>query len=60
MRQCSYPTERGRERLLDYVSRSDDRTIVAVFTILEPVSVDASNWEEILIGSGYYTADQVK
>lgn len=28
--------------------------------LLEPVSVDASNWEEILLGSGYYTADQVK
>lgn len=28
--------------------------------LLEPVSVDASNWEEILVGSGYYTADQVK
>ena len=28
--------------------------------LLEPVAVDASNWEEILIGSGYYTEDQVK
>ncbi len=28
--------------------------------LLEPVSVDASNWEEILIGSGYYTKDQVQ
>jgi putative multiple sugar transport system substrate-binding protein len=28
--------------------------------LLEPVSVDASNWEEILIGSGYYTEDQIK
>ncbi|MEM5584575.1 multiple monosaccharide ABC transporter substrate-binding protein [Roseibium sp. AS2] len=28
--------------------------------LLEPVAVDAGNWEEILIGSGYYTADQVK
>ncbi|WP_029062074.1 multiple monosaccharide ABC transporter substrate-binding protein [Labrenzia sp. DG1229] len=28
--------------------------------LLEPVAVDASNWEDILIGSGYYTADQVK
>ncbi|MDD7969647.1 multiple monosaccharide ABC transporter substrate-binding protein [Roseinatronobacter alkalisoli] len=27
--------------------------------LLEPVSVDASNWEEVLIGSGYYTADQI-
>ncbi|CUH81095.1 multiple monosaccharide ABC transporter substrate-binding protein [Tropicibacter naphthalenivorans] len=28
--------------------------------LLEPVPVDASNWEEILIGSGYYTEDQIK
>ncbi|MCA0870674.1 sugar-binding protein [Seohaeicola saemankumensis] len=26
--------------------------------LLEPVSVDATNWEEILLGSGYYTKDQ--
>nr|WP_319383587.1 multiple monosaccharide ABC transporter substrate-binding protein [uncultured Roseibium sp.] len=28
--------------------------------LLEPVAVDASNWEDVLVGSGYYTADQVK
>ncbi|MBD1545540.1 multiple monosaccharide ABC transporter substrate-binding protein [Roseibium aggregatum] len=28
--------------------------------LLEPVSVDASNWEKVLIGSGYYTMDQIK
>lgn len=28
--------------------------------LLEPVSVDLSNYESILIGSGYYTADQLK
>ena len=28
--------------------------------LLEPVAVDASNWEEILIGAGYYTMDQIK
>ncbi len=28
--------------------------------LLEPVSVDKSNWEEILIGSGYYTMDQIQ
>ncbi|PCJ07929.1 MAG: sugar ABC transporter substrate-binding protein [Rhodobacteraceae bacterium] len=28
--------------------------------LLEPVSVDISNWEEILLGSGYYTEDQIK
>nr|WP_067294151.1 multiple monosaccharide ABC transporter substrate-binding protein [Marinobacterium profundum] len=28
--------------------------------LLEPVPVDASNWEKILIGSGYYSMDQIK
>ncbi|MGB0658548.1 MAG: multiple monosaccharide ABC transporter substrate-binding protein [Mangrovicoccus sp.] len=28
--------------------------------LLEPVAVDLSNWEEVLIGSGYYSMDQVK
>jgi putative multiple sugar transport system substrate-binding protein len=28
--------------------------------LLEPVSVNTTNWEEILIGSGYYTKDQVQ
>ena len=28
--------------------------------LLEPVSVDGSNWEEALIGSGYYTMNQIK
>jgi len=27
---------------------------------LEPVSVNLTNYEEILVGSGYYTADQLK
>ena len=28
--------------------------------LLKPVSVDASNWKEILIGSGYYKESQIK
>ncbi len=28
--------------------------------LLEPVSVNLSNYEAILVGSGYYTADQLK
>jgi putative multiple sugar transport system substrate-binding protein len=28
--------------------------------LLEPVSVNISNYEEILVGSGYYTADQLQ
>ncbi|CTQ52827.1 Multiple sugar-binding periplasmic receptor ChvE precursor [Roseibium album] len=28
--------------------------------LLEPVAVDVSNWENVLIGSGYYKMDQIK
>jgi putative multiple sugar transport system substrate-binding protein len=28
--------------------------------LLKPVPVDVSNWEKVLIGSGYYTKDQIK
>lgn len=27
--------------------------------LLKPVAVDVTNWEEILVGSGYYTKDQI-
>jgi putative multiple sugar transport system substrate-binding protein len=27
--------------------------------LLKPVSVGRDNWKEILIGSGYYTEDQI-
>lgn len=28
--------------------------------LLVPIAVDISNWEEVVIGSGYYTMDQIK
>jgi len=28
--------------------------------LLKPVSVDASNWKQVLVGSGYYTEAQLK
>jgi putative multiple sugar transport system substrate-binding protein len=28
--------------------------------LLKPVSVDASNWKQVLVGSGYYTEAQIK
>jgi putative multiple sugar transport system substrate-binding protein len=28
--------------------------------LLKPVSVDAANWKEVLVGSGYYKEDQFK
>jgi putative multiple sugar transport system substrate-binding protein len=28
--------------------------------LLKPVSVDVSNWQQVLIGSGYYKESQIK
>ena len=37
-----------------------DNGVVVVPSFLEqPVSVDITNWEEVLVGSGYYTREQV-
>lgn len=41
-------------------STYDNGVKVVESYLLEPVSVDKSNWEAILIGSGYYTMDQIK
>jgi putative multiple sugar transport system substrate-binding protein len=38
----------------------DNGKMVVPSYLLEPVSVDASNYEEVLVGSGYYKADQLK
>ena len=32
----------------------------AVDYLLKPVSVDASNWNSVLVGSGYYKESQIK
>ncbi|WP_405365522.1 multiple monosaccharide ABC transporter substrate-binding protein [Roseobacter sp.] len=50
----------GGEPEINDTETYDNGVLVVPSYLLEPVSVDASNWEEILIGSGYYTADQVK
>lgn len=50
----------GKEPEINDTKTYDNGVKVVPSYLLEPVSVDASNWEEILIGSGYYTADQVK
>jgi len=28
--------------------------------LLQPVTVDKSNWQKVLLGSGYYTKDQIE
>ncbi len=50
----------GSEPEINDTETYDNGVLVVPSYLLEPVSVDATNWEEILIGSGYYTADQVK
>jgi putative multiple sugar transport system substrate-binding protein len=50
----------GGEPEINDTKTYDNGVLVVPSYLLEPVSVDASNWEEILIGSGYYTADQIK
>jgi putative multiple sugar transport system substrate-binding protein len=50
----------GGEPESNDTSTYDNGVKVVPSYLLEPVSVDKSNWEQILIGSGYYTKDQVQ
>lgn len=50
----------GTEPEINDTTTYDNGVKVVPSYLLEPVSVDASNWEDIVIGSGYYTMDQVK
>jgi putative multiple sugar transport system substrate-binding protein len=50
----------GGEPEINDTKTYDNGVKVIPSYLLEPVSVDASNWEEVLIGSGYYTKDQVQ
>jgi len=50
----------GGEPEINDTETYDNGVKVIPSYLLEPVSVDGSNWEEILIGSGYYTMDQIK
>jgi putative multiple sugar transport system substrate-binding protein len=38
----------------------DNGVKVVPSDLLKPVPVDATNWKEVLVGSGYYTEDQLK
>ncbi|WP_127104473.1 multiple monosaccharide ABC transporter substrate-binding protein [Pararhodobacter zhoushanensis] len=49
----------GTEPEINDTSTYDNGVLVVPSYLLSPVSVDASNWEEVLVGSGYYTADQL-
>lgn len=50
----------GSEPEINDTKTYDNGVKVVPSYLLEPVSVDKSNWEKILIGSGYYTMDQIK
>jgi len=50
----------GGEPEINDTKTYDNGVKVVPSYLLEPVSVDATNWESVLIGSGYYTMDQVK
>jgi putative multiple sugar transport system substrate-binding protein len=49
----------GKPEIND-TSTYDNGVKVVPSYLLEPVAVDETNWEKILIGSGYYTVDQIK
>lgn len=49
----------GSEPEINDTSTYDNGVKVVPSYLLEPLSVDLGNYEELLVGSGYYTADQV-
>lgn len=50
----------GGEPEINDTKTYDNGVKVVPSYLLEPVSVDKSNWEDVLIGSGYYSMDQIK
>ncbi|MGH1329333.1 MAG: multiple monosaccharide ABC transporter substrate-binding protein [Paracoccaceae bacterium] len=50
----------GGEPEINDTSTYDNGVKVIPSYLLEPLAVDGTNWEKIVIGSGYYTMDQVK
>ena len=50
----------GSEPEINDTKTYDNGVKVVPSYLLEPVAVNVSNYEEILVGSGYYTADQIK
>ncbi|MCZ8152389.1 MAG: sugar ABC transporter substrate-binding protein [Rhodobacteraceae bacterium] len=50
----------GGEPEINDTTTYDNGVKVVPSYLLEPISVDVTNYEEVLIGSGYYTADQLK
>ena len=51
---------KGGEPEINDTTTYDNGVKVVPSYLLKPVPVDASNWEELLIGGGYYTMDQIQ
>lgn len=51
---------KGSEPTINDTTTYDNGIKIVPSYLLEPVSIDLSNWEEVIIGSGYYTKDQVE
>jgi putative multiple sugar transport system substrate-binding protein len=51
---------KGGEPEINDTTTYDNGVKVVPSYLLKPVEVDASNWEKILIDSGYYTMEQIK
>ncbi|WP_193369646.1 multiple monosaccharide ABC transporter substrate-binding protein [Pelagibius marinus] len=49
----------GKPEINDTTTYDNGVKVVPSY-LLEPVAVDGTNWEKILIDSGYYTVDQIK
>jgi putative multiple sugar transport system substrate-binding protein len=50
----------GKEPEVTDTKTYDNGVKVVPSYLLKPVVVNKDNWEEVLVGSGYYTADQIK
>ncbi|TGG93621.1 sugar ABC transporter substrate-binding protein [Natronospirillum operosum] len=50
----------GGEPEINDTETYDNGVKVVPSYLLEPVPVDATNWESVLIDSGYYTAEQIR
>lgn len=50
----------GSEPEINDTTTYDNGVRVIPSYLLEPVSVDSSNWKEIVVDSGYYTLDQIQ
>lgn len=50
----------GKEPEINDTKTYNNGVKVVPSYLLEPISVDSGNWEEVLIGSGYYKAEEIK